>query len=79
MPERVYKQFGVAEVVNGVGYATRVAGSCPHPDVLQAMTEANTEFIEIDDLQAACLAGNNPDYLITAIGTIMKNTRRESP
>jgi L-seryl-tRNA(Ser) seleniumtransferase len=53
MPERVYTQFGVAEVVNGVGYATRVAGSCPHPDVLQAMTEANTAFVEIDDLQAA--------------------------
>ena len=39
MPERVYKQFGVAEVVNDVGYATRVAGSCPYPDVLQAMAE----------------------------------------
>ncbi len=50
MPERVYKQFGVVEVVNGVGYATRVAGSCPHPDVLQAMTGANTAFIKIDDL-----------------------------
>ena len=53
MPERIYKQFGVAEVVNGVGYATRVAGSCPHPDVLQAMAQANTAFAEIDDLQAA--------------------------
>ncbi|MBI82373.1 MAG: hypothetical protein CMJ81_04180 [Planctomycetaceae bacterium] len=34
MPERVYKQFGAGEVVGGVEFATRVAGSCPHSDVL---------------------------------------------
>ena len=45
--------YGVPEIVNGVGYATRVGGSCPHPDVLRAMSEANTAFVEIDDLEAA--------------------------
>jgi hypothetical protein len=79
MPEQAYKQSGAAEVVNGVGYSTRVVDSCPHPDVLQAMTEDNTAFVEIDDPQATCPAGNNPDDLITAIGTIIKNPRRESP
>lgn len=53
MPERAYARFGVPEIVNGVGYATRVGGSCPHPEVLRAMTDANSAYVEIDDLQAA--------------------------
>lgn len=53
MPDNAYARFGVPEIVNCVGYATRVGGSCPHPEVLQAMTEANSAFVEIDDLEAA--------------------------
>ena len=78
MPERVYKQFGVAEVVNGVGYATRVAGSCPHPEVLQAMAE-DENSPEVCFLYPMCLRSDEPDYIVTAIRKIMNNTRRESP
>lgn len=53
MPDNAYTRFGVPEIVNCVGYATRVGGSCPHPEVLQAMLEANSAFVEIDDLEAA--------------------------
>ncbi len=53
MADGAYAKYGVPEIVNGVGYATRVGGSCPHPDVLRAMSEANTAFVEIDDLEAA--------------------------
>lgn len=53
MSENAYAHFGIPEIINCVGYATRVGGSCPHPDVLRAMTEANSAFVEIDDLEAA--------------------------
>jgi len=45
-----YAHFGVTPIVNCVGYATRVSGSCPHPDVIAAMSAASAEYIEIDDL-----------------------------
>jgi L-seryl-tRNA(Ser) seleniumtransferase len=53
MPRNPYERFGVLEVVNAVGYATRVCGSSPHPEVLQAMAGAGEAFIEMDDLQRA--------------------------
>src|SRR5688500_665549 len=53
MPGQVYEHFGVPTIINCVGYATRVGGSCPSEAVLQAMLEANQAYIEIDDLQAA--------------------------
>ena len=54
MPENsVYQKWGVPRVINCVGYATRVGGSAPTPEVVQAMTMAHEDFIEIDDLQAA--------------------------
>jgi D-glucosaminate-6-phosphate ammonia-lyase len=49
----IYESFGVAEVVNCVGYATRVGGSCPRAEVLDAMRDAQSAYVEIDDLQAA--------------------------
>jgi D-glucosaminate-6-phosphate ammonia-lyase len=48
-----YRHFGVTEIINGVGFATRVAGSCPSEAVLDAMRQANRAYVEIDDLQAA--------------------------
>ena len=33
------KAFGFQPVINAVGYATRVSGSCPHPEVVAAMAE----------------------------------------
>ena len=49
----MYNHFGVTEIINCVGYATRVGGSCPSQPILDAMREANRAFVEIDDLQAA--------------------------
>lgn len=46
----VYARFGIEPVVNCVGYATRVGGSCPHPEVIAAMAEASTRYVEIDDV-----------------------------
>lgn len=53
MPESIYQQFDVPEIINGIGYATRVGGSCPSPGVLEAMRQASQAFVELDDLQAA--------------------------
>lgn len=43
-------QFGIDPIINGVGYATRVSGSCPHPEVIAAMSSASAQYFEIDDL-----------------------------
>lgn len=51
--ESVYASLGVPHVINCVGYATRVGGSSPAPEVCAAMARAHETFIEIDDLQAA--------------------------
>ncbi|MGE3405344.1 MAG: hypothetical protein AB7I37_00915, partial [Pirellulales bacterium] len=48
-----YRHFGVPEIINCVGFATRVGGSCPSEPILHAMLAANRAFVEIDDLQAA--------------------------
>lgn len=49
----IYDEFGVPTVINAVGYATRVAGSCPHETVIAAMAEASRAYVEIDALEAA--------------------------
>src|SRR5204863_2330150 len=48
-----FQHFGVTEIINCVGYATRVGGSCPSEPILDAMRRANRAFVEIDDLQFA--------------------------
>ena len=52
-PSSPYQRFGVPELINCVGHATRLGGSSPAPEVVEAMTAASRAFIEIDDLQAA--------------------------
>lgn len=52
-PKDIYAHFGIQPIVNAVGYATRVTGSCPHPEVVAAMAEASTRYVELDDLIAA--------------------------
>ena len=47
------EQLGVHPIINGVGYATRVSGSCPHPEVIAAMSAASAQYFEIDDLLKA--------------------------
>ena len=49
----VYEQFGVPTIINAVGYATRVAGSCPHETVIAAMADASRSYVEIDALETA--------------------------
>lgn len=53
MPSEVYAHWGIVPVVNAVGYATRVSGSCPHPEVIAAMAAASASFVELDDLLSA--------------------------
>ncbi len=53
MSPDIYAHFGIQPIVNAVGYATRVTGSCPHPDVIAAMSAASAQYIELDDLLAA--------------------------
>ncbi len=48
-----FGEFGIRPVINAVGYATRVSGSCPHPDVVAAMAAASGAYFEIDDLLTA--------------------------
>jgi len=50
MQSDIYQHFGIQPIVNAVGYATRVSGSCPHPEVIAAMAAASTRYVEIDDL-----------------------------
>lgn len=53
MPSKIFEQLGVHPIINAVGYATRVSGSCPHPDVIAAMSDASAQYFEIDDLLTA--------------------------
>src|ERR1051325_5794346 len=53
MKSRVYERLGVTEIINCVGYATRIGGSRLSQEVLDAMREASQAYIEIDELQAA--------------------------
>jgi D-glucosaminate-6-phosphate ammonia-lyase len=53
MPSEMFKQLGIHPIINAVGYATRVSGSCPHPEVVAAMTAASSQYFEIDDLLTA--------------------------
>lgn len=48
-----FAEFGIRPVINAVGYATRVSGSCPHPEVVAAMAEASGAYFEVDDLLTA--------------------------
>ena len=49
----MFEQFGIRPIINAVGYATRVSGSCPHPEVIAAMSAASARYFEIDDLLTA--------------------------
>ena len=49
----MFEQFGIRPIINAVGYATRVSGSCPHPQVIAAMSAASARYFEVDDLLTA--------------------------
>ena len=52
----LFEQLNIRPIINCVGYATRVSGSCPHPDVVEAMAAAGRSYFEIDDLLTAASA-----------------------
>ncbi len=55
MLSELMKRFDFQPIINAVGYATRVSGSCPHPEIISATSEASARFWEVDDLlNAAC-------------------------
>lgn len=62
----IFTQLGIRPIINGVGYATRVTGSCPHPDIVRAMAATSSAYFELDDL------------LITASELIAKMTGAQS-
>lgn len=49
----VYSDLGVRPVLNAWGTVTRVGGSRMHPDVLRAMDEASSTFVDLGELHAA--------------------------
>ena len=63
-PDSVYARLGVRPVLNAWGTVTRVGGSRMHPDVLRAMDEASTSFVDLGELHAA--AGRRVAQLLDA-------------
>ena len=53
MATPVYQGLGVPEVINAVGYATRVGGSRPSEAVIAAISQAQRAYVQIDDLEEA--------------------------
>lgn len=49
----IYEQFGVTPIINLWGTATRLGGALLAPGVAEAMTQAATQSVKIDELQAA--------------------------
>jgi L-seryl-tRNA(Ser) seleniumtransferase len=49
----IYKRFGVRPLINAAGTKTRLGGAHMPPEVLEAMTEAAQEAVDMADLQAA--------------------------
>lgn len=47
----IYEQLGVKKLINASGPVTAIGGSLMLPEVLEAMVEANTAFVEINELQ----------------------------
>jgi L-seryl-tRNA(Ser) seleniumtransferase len=59
VPDDVFARYGIARVINAVGYATRVGGGFVHDTVAEAMAQAQQCPAQIDDIQAAasdCIA-----------------------
>ncbi|MFO1008162.1 MAG: aminotransferase class V-fold PLP-dependent enzyme [Planctomycetaceae bacterium] len=53
MLSELMQRLNFQPIINAVGYATRVSGSCPHPDIIDAVREASSRFWEVDDLLTA--------------------------
>ena len=51
--ESIYDRIGVRTIINGRGPTTAVGGSLLEPEVLAAMAEASTRFVDIEELNRA--------------------------
>ncbi|MCA9861152.1 MAG: aminotransferase class V-fold PLP-dependent enzyme, partial [Thermomicrobiales bacterium] len=51
--ETIYDRIGVRSIINGRGPTTIVGGSLMEPEVLAAMAEAATRFVDIEELNRA--------------------------
>jgi len=49
----VYQNLGVTRVINACGFVTILGGSRTHPQVAEAMREANSNFVFISELEDA--------------------------
>lgn len=47
---RLVERASRLAIINAAGFSTRVGGSCPAPEVLEAMAFAQSAYFEIDDL-----------------------------
>ena len=50
---RVYRDLGVKPVINAQSWVTKLGGSLMRPEVLQAMDEAATAFVDMSELNRA--------------------------
>src|SRR5919204_2625250 len=49
----IYRRLGVRPIIHGCGTTTRYGGSILRPEALEAMREASTRLVNIDELNAA--------------------------
>lgn len=49
----IYRQLGVRTLINAFGTVSRIGGSLMAPEVLQAMSEASKQYVEINTLHKA--------------------------
>ncbi|MEX2541969.1 MAG: aminotransferase class V-fold PLP-dependent enzyme [Trueperaceae bacterium] len=49
----IYRRYGVKPLINAAGTKTRLGGALMSPEVLQAMTDAAAEAVDMAELQAA--------------------------
>ena len=49
----IYEELGLRPIINASATLTRLGGSIMAPEVLQAMTEASKNFVNLDELQRA--------------------------
>ena len=59
-----YSKLGVRKVINGWGTSTVLGGSASPPEVIQAMNQANNNFVSMDDLLR-----RSGDYIANLLGT----------
>lgn len=47
----IYEWLGITPIINARGTHTRLGGSCMEPEVLDAMREAASSYVVLEELQ----------------------------